>query len=158
MRLGLESERLQLVRRAALLHDLGKLSVPNTILDKETPLTESEWKIVAEHSRLTRSILERIESFADLAGIAGAHHERLDGSGYPDKLQASDLCLEARIIAVADVYQAMTEIRPYRKPMSHADAVVSLRKLVPHRLDLRCVEALAYSVVGCGSMRLDALM
>ena len=142
-RLGLPYDRIQLVRRAALLHDLGKLSVPNTILDKPGRLTEAEFKIVAEHARLSRRILARIDSFAEIAEIAGNHHERLDGSGYPDHLCADELSLEARIVAVADVYSALTEHRPYRKALTHSEALAELTTLAPHRLDHRCVQALA---------------
>ena len=141
-RLGLREDRIKLVRRAALLHDLGKLSVPNTILDKAGKLTDADVRVVREHSRLTRRILARIDSFAELARIAGAHHERLDGSGYPDRLQAEELNIEARIIAVADVYSAMTEERPYRQAMNHEEAMNQLSTHVPYRLDSRCVQAL----------------
>ena len=140
--LCLSTERVQLVRRAALLHDLGKLAVPNTILDKSGDLTADEWDIVAQHPRLTKEILTRIDSFAELAEVAGAHHEKLDGSGYPDGLSGSQLCLEARIIAVADIYQAMTEGRPYRAGMSHGEAMRTLTRLAPHKLDAHCVAAL----------------
>ncbi len=139
--LGLAPERCLLIRRAALLHDLGKLAVPNTILDKTGKLTPEEWSVVVEHPRLTREILFRIKPFREIAVIAGAHHERLDGSGYPDKLRAPDLCLEARLIAVADFYRALTEDRPYRKGMPHADAMEILRH-EGHALDLSCIEAL----------------
>jgi putative nucleotidyltransferase with HDIG domain len=141
--LQLAPDRVQLVRRAALLHDLGKLAVPNTILDKETGLTPEEWETVVQHPRLTREILARIEPFAELAGIAGAHHEKLDGSGYPDGLKASQLGLEARIVAVADVYQALTERRPYRKGMSHAEAMKVLYRLAGQKLDPHCIAALS---------------
>jgi putative nucleotidyltransferase with HDIG domain len=140
--LCLSTERVQLVRRAALLHDLGKLAVPNTILDKSGDLTADEWDIVVQHPRLTKEILARIDSFAELAEIAGAHHEKLDGSGYPDGLSGDQLCLEARIIAVADIYQAMTEGRPYRAGMSHGEAMRTMTKLAPHKLDAHCVAAL----------------
>ncbi len=143
LRLGLGQDRVQVVRRAALLHDLGKLSVPNTILDKPGRLNEAEIKIVGEHAGLTRRILARIDSFAELAQIAGAHHERLDGSGYPDHLLSEELSLEARIVAVADVYSAMTEARPYRKALTHNEAFTQLTTLVPDQLDSRCVQALA---------------
>lgn len=137
--LALSPDRCQLVRRAALLHDLGKLAVPNTILDKTGKLTAEEWEVVVQHPRLTREILARIKPFEEIAIIAGAHHERLDGSGYPEKLTAKDLCLEARLIAVADFYRALTEDRPYRMGMPHDDAMAILRK---QALDTDCVEAL----------------
>ncbi len=139
--LQLAPERSVLVRRAALLHDLGKLAVPNTILDKTGKLTEAEWAVVREHPRLSREILERIGPFAEMAEIAGAHHERLDGSGYPHGLKGSQLSMEARVIAVADYYSALTEDRPYRRGMTHAEAMIILRK---ERAGLcgACVEAL----------------
>ena len=141
--LHLAPERVQLVRRAALLHDLGKLAVPNTILDKNSDLSSDEWEVVVQHPRLTREILERIEPFAELAQIAGAHHEKLDGSGYPQRLKAGDLSLEARIIAVADIYQALTERRSYREGMSHTEAMKILHRLAGHKLDPHCIAALS---------------
>jgi putative nucleotidyltransferase with HDIG domain len=140
--LQLAPERVQLVRRAALLHDLGKLAIPNTILDKNGDLDQEEWKVILQHPRLTRDILERIEPFAELARIAGAHHEKLDGSGYPDHLTADQLGLEARIVAVADVYQALTERRSYRPGMSHTEAMKILYRLGAKKLDPYCVAAL----------------
>ena len=140
--LNLPPDRVRLVRRAALLHDLGKLAVPNAILDKASGLTEEEWEIVVQHPRLTQEILARIDDFAELAEIAGAHHEKLDGTGYPRGLMATQLPLEARILAVADIYQAMTEGRPYRPCMSHAETMKVLSGLAPHKLDSRCVAAL----------------
>jgi putative nucleotidyltransferase with HDIG domain len=139
--LELTEQRCQLVRRAALLHDLGKLAVPNTILDKTSNLSPEEWAVVVEHPRLTREILMRIKPFEDMAVIAGAHHERLDGSGYPMKLRGDELCLEARVIAVADFYCALTEDRPYRMGIPHEDAMAILRSQA-HALDERCIDAL----------------
>jgi putative nucleotidyltransferase with HDIG domain len=143
MVLQLAPERVQLVRRAALLHDLGKLAVPNTILDKVGPLSPAEWDVVVQHPQLTRDILARIESFSELAEIAGAHHEKLDGSGYPDGLKGDQLSLEARIVAVADVYQALVERRPYREGMSHAEAMEVLYRLAGVKLDAHCIAAIA---------------
>ena len=145
-RLGLSRDRIQLVHRAALLHDLGKLRVPNSILDKPGKLTASEWLVVQEHPHLTQQILSRIASFDELARIAGAHHEKLDGSGYPQRLTARQLPLEARIIAVADVYGALTEDRPYRPGLTHEDALALLFREAPQRLDPDCCEALIAGV------------
>lgn len=141
--LGLSMERRQLVNRAALLHDLGKLRVPNSILDKPGKLDGEEWRVVQEHPGLTRDILTRIGPFRELAEIAGAHHEKLDGTGYPNRLTARQLPLEARIIAVADVYGALTEDRPYRPGMPIEKALAILANDVPHKLDAECCEALA---------------
>jgi HD-GYP domain-containing protein (c-di-GMP phosphodiesterase class II) len=98
--------------------------------------------LVVQHPRLTREILAGIESFAELAEIAGAHHEKLDGSGYPDGLTAAQLSLEARIVAVADVYQAMIERRPYRVAMSHSEAMKILHRMAGRKLDARCIAAI----------------
>lgn len=141
-RLGLGPDRAALVRRAALLHDVGKLRVPNSILDKPGKLTLPEWRIVEEHPRLTREILSRVRSFGELAVIAGAHHERLDGSGYPDRLSAAQLPIEARIIAVADVFAALVEDRPYRPGLPYEKALDLIRGDAPKRLDPDCAAAL----------------
>ncbi|MGA2650331.1 MAG: HD domain-containing phosphohydrolase [Terracidiphilus sp.] len=138
----LKPERKQLLRRAALLHDLGKLRVPNSILDKPSHLDADEWSIMREHSGLTASILRRVQQFRELAFIAGAHHERLDGSGYPDGLRADDLPLEARILAVADIYSALTEDRPYRTGYSHEQAIEVMAREGSGKLDADCFAAL----------------
>jgi putative nucleotidyltransferase with HDIG domain len=151
--MGLASDRVQLVRRAALLHDIGKLSLSNSILDKTTHLSETEWEAVYRHPRLTRQILERVRAFQEMAIIAGEHHEKLDGSGYPNRLMATDLSLESRIVAVADVYGALSEDRPYRMGLGSEQIVSILAKLAPRKLDGDCVDALVtiiadQSVVG----------
>lgn len=140
--LGLSEDRRQLIRRAALVHDLGKLSVSNAILDKPGKLTDLEWQAVREHPRLSQQILERISSFSTIAMIAGRHHERLDGSGYPDRLTAVTLTLEDRIVAMADLYGALSEDRPYRAGLSHEQILGILSKDVPGKLDPVCFEAL----------------
>ena len=145
-RLGLNDERTQFVNRAALLHDLGKLRVPNSILDKPGKLDPEEWRIVQEHPGLTREILSRIRQFDGLAEIAGAHHEKLDGTGYPDRRVASELPLEARIIAVADVFGALIEDRPYRPGMPIEKVIEIMSREIPHKLDAECFEALLSSI------------
>lgn len=149
--MGLNAERASLIKRASLLHDLGKLRVPNSILDKPSRLQPWEWQIVKEHPGLTRQILSKIQSFGKLAMIAGAHHEKLDGSGYPDRLTASDLPLEARIIAVADVYGALTEDRPYRPGLSAEQALNIMALEVPSKLDADAFEALRNSITSGGN-------
>ncbi|GAC1414912.1 MAG: HD domain-containing protein [Acidobacteriaceae bacterium] len=140
--LGLNADRMRLVRRAALLHDIGKLGVPNSILDKPGRLSAAEWSVVQEHPALTRKILSRIAPFVEMAAIAGAHHEMLDGSGYPDRLTAAQLPIESRIITVADVYGALTEDRPYRAGLAIDEVIAVMSRDVPHRLDRECFEAL----------------
>jgi putative nucleotidyltransferase with HDIG domain len=140
--LHLPAERVRLVWRAALLHDLGKLNISNKILDKKAKLTEAEWKIVRQHPGLTRKILEQIGPFHEIAIVAGEHHEKLDGSGYPNRLTASDLSIESRIIAVADVYGALSEERPYRAGLSFGEILPILNGLAGRKLDQDCIRAL----------------
>jgi HD-GYP domain-containing protein (c-di-GMP phosphodiesterase class II) len=140
--MGLSADRTKLIHRAALLHDLGKLRVPNSILDKPSKLTSEEFGVVKEHPALTRQILERIPSFRLMAQIAGAHHEKLDGTGYPHHLSAAELSLESRIIAVADVYAALSEERPYRESLDLGQVSAIMLKDIPTKLDPECFEAL----------------
>jgi putative nucleotidyltransferase with HDIG domain len=140
--MGLKPERVQLLHRAALLHDLGKLRVPNSILDKNGKLDDAEWNVMREHPALTSDILRRVKQFKELAQVAGAHHEKLDGSGYPDGLSGSQLSLEARVIAVADVFGALIEDRPYRAGFSPREALKIIKRDIPGKLDQECFEAL----------------
>ena len=139
----LAPERRSLLHRAALLHDLGKLRVPNSILDKPGKLDPAEWSIMQEHSGLTEQILARVPQYRELAMIAGAHHEKLDGSGYPNRLRAEQLPIEARILAVADIFGALTEDRPYRAGFPVEKALAIMKADVPHKLDDECFSALA---------------
>ena len=140
--IGLSSEHRRWLRRAALLHDLGKLAVSNQILDKPGKLTDAEFDVVKRHPYHSERILERISAFSDIAPIAGAHHERLDGKGYPYGLQGDDISLEARILTVADVFDALSAERPYRSAMPFAEAVSILEKDIDTAFDGKCVEAL----------------
>jgi putative nucleotidyltransferase with HDIG domain len=146
--LGLAPDRVQLVRRAALLHDVGKLGVSNTVLDKKSALNAAEWEAVYEHPTMTRRILERVGPFREMAVIAGEHHEKLDGSGYPNHLIEPDLSLESRIIAVADVYGALSEDRPYRAGINLDQTISIMKKLVPRQLDADCFEAMVTLATG----------
>ncbi len=152
-RLGLPSERVDFVRRAALLHDLGKLSVSNAILDKPSELNPEEWQAMREHPVQTRRILERVSAFQELAVVAGEHHEKLDGTGYPNGLSGGQLSLESRIIAVADVYGALSEDRPYRGGLGLEEIVAIMKKHLPHKLDADCFEALIESLMAAPARR-----
>ncbi len=140
--MGFRPERVRRMYRASLLHDVGKLSVPNTILDKQGKLTAEEFGIIKGHSRLTEEILGRISHFGVMAQIAGQHHEKLDGSGYPFGLTAGDLSLDSRILTVADIYGALSEERPYRKALETAQVIEIMKQDVPAKLDADCFEAL----------------
>ncbi len=123
------------LRRAALLHDVGKLGVSNLVLDKPGRLDEAEWREMRRHPELTVRILERVEALRPIAAAAGAHHERLDGSGYHLGLAAEQLGPLPRILAVADVYEALTADRPYRAPMEPAEALDVMRRDVGSAFD-----------------------
>jgi HD-GYP domain-containing protein (c-di-GMP phosphodiesterase class II) len=112
--LGWDAERVNFIYRAGLLHDIGKLGVSNAILEKPGKLTDEEFAAIRAHPRYTFEILRRIRSFAWLAEVAGAHHERLDGRGYWQGRTAEQLTTEMRILAVADVFDALRAERPYR--------------------------------------------
>ncbi len=134
-RLGFDASELRGLQRAARLHDLGKLAISNRILDRPGRLSEAEFAKVKEHPVLTHQILERVPGFSELAPLASAHHERIDGSGYPQGLTAADLTMPMRILAVADVYEALTAERPYRSAYSAERALEIMRTDVPRRLD-----------------------
>ena len=133
--LGANSDTLRALRRAALLHDIGKLGISNRILDKPGRLTAAEYAKVREHPAVTERILAGIPGLRGLAPMAAAHHERLDGAGYPYGLGADELTMPMRVLAVADVYEALTSVRPYRRAMSSDEALATMRPEVPSRLD-----------------------
>ncbi len=141
-KLGLGSEACATQRRAALLHDVGKLGVSNRILDKSGPLTETEWAVMRRHPLWTMEILSRVGAFYELARIAGSHHERLDGSGYFAGLTAQELGLPSRILAVADVAEALSAYRPYRPALSPDDVLDIMRRDAGRRIDADAFAAL----------------
>ena len=123
--LALGAEALVRLRRAALLHDIGKLSVPNRILDKPGKLTPADWEVVRLHPYYTYQILERVPVFGELAFDASAHHERMDGRGYYRNITAAQLSLPARILAAADQLDALSAERPYRGKLP-AERVIAI--------------------------------
>ncbi len=133
--LGFDADERRILRRAGLLHDIGKLAVSNCILDKPGKLTEEEFRAMQTHPVHTLRILERAPCFAELAELAANHHEKLDGSGYPRSLDADDLDLPMRMLAVADIFEALTADRPYRGPLPVEEALAIIDRDVPHRLD-----------------------
>jgi len=139
--LGLDAAQVVRLRRAALLHDIGKLSVPNAILDKPGKLTAREWEVVKLHPYYTYQILERVPVFGELAFDASAHHERLDGRGYFRNLGAEQLSMAARILATADQLDALSAERPYRGKLPPEKVVEILRGERGTGLDADCVAA-----------------
>jgi HD-GYP domain-containing protein (c-di-GMP phosphodiesterase class II)/DNA-binding CsgD family transcriptional regulator len=144
-RAGLDAGRVAGLRRAALLHDLGRVAVPSGIWDRPGPLRDSEWELVRLHAYYGERALARSPRLAPLGAIAGAHHERLDGSGYHRGSGGSDgsrLSAEAQLLAAADCYQAMTQDRPHRSRLDAERAAAELRALVRDgRLDGAAVQA-----------------
>jgi HD-GYP domain-containing protein (c-di-GMP phosphodiesterase class II) len=140
--LGLRPKDLVILRRASLLHDVGKLGVPNSILDKPGKLTAQEWESIRLHPYYTQRILEQISGFQHLAFIASTHHEKLDGSGYHRNLRGSQLPVESRALAVADIFDALSSKRAYRGALPLEEVFEIMRKDVPEKLDARCFEAL----------------
>jgi putative nucleotidyltransferase with HDIG domain len=133
--LGFDALQQRRLRRAGLLHDIGKLGVSNRILDKPGKLDADEWAAVRRHPTWTLEILQRIPAFADLAEVAANHHEKLDGSGYGRGLTARDLTLPARILVVADIAEALTADRPYRGPLGLEKVVDIMDSDAPHAID-----------------------
>jgi HD-GYP domain-containing protein (c-di-GMP phosphodiesterase class II) len=144
--LGLPLQRRRWLKRGALLHDVGKLGVSNSVLDKAGALDRAEWDAVKQHAAFTETILGRIDAFRELAAIAGAHHERLDGTGYPRGLLAGDIRLETRIITTADIFDAITAARPYRGAIPVPQALDMMSKTVGTALDPQCFDALRRAV------------
>jgi HD-GYP domain-containing protein (c-di-GMP phosphodiesterase class II) len=138
-----QEAELTRLARAGLLHDIGKLGVSNTILDKAGPLVDDERRLMQAHPVHTWEILRRVNVFADFAKLASLHHEKLDGSGYPWNVPAEGLDLQARILIVADIFEALTADRPYRAGMPVAAALTLLERDRGTKLDGRVLDALA---------------
>lgn len=129
-KLGLPQAECDKIMLAGYLHDIGKLTVPKEILEKDAGLTDSEYNKMRTHVYYTRRVLEHVAGFEDVVVWASQHHERLDGSGYPDGCDATQITLGSRIVAVADVFSALSEARPYRESQSRLEIVTCLNGLV----------------------------
>ena len=140
--LGLSAERRRWLYRGALLHDVGKLGVSTAILDKPGKLDAAEWEAVKKHAAYTEEILSRIPQFAELAVVSAAHHERLDGKGYPRGITGNAIALETRIITTADIFDAITAERPYRAAIPLEKSLEMMRETVGSALDPACFAAL----------------
>lgn len=140
--MGLDAGHRRWLRRAALLHDLGKLGVSNQVLDKPGKPDADEWAAIRRHPAESEAILARVQAFDDIAPVAAAHHERLDGKGYPYGLKGEDICLEARILTVADVFDALSADRPYRTAMPISRALAILDADAGTAFDPACIAAL----------------
>lgn len=144
--LGIDHQERQWLKRAALLHDLGKLGVSNTILDKPGKLDDEEWEAVKSHAALTEQILNHLKPFKEMAWMAGAHHEKLDGTGYPKQLSAEQIPLSTRIITTADIFDAITAERPYRGAVPVPKTLEIMAENLHTAIDERCFEALKKAI------------
>jgi HD-GYP domain-containing protein (c-di-GMP phosphodiesterase class II) len=153
-RLGVDGDALEQVRYAALLHDVGKIGVPDGILLKPGKLTAEERLVIEQHTRIGGDLVARVAGLVGIAPLVRHHHERIDGGGYPDGLSGESIPLVARIIAVVDALDAMTSPRPYRGAMPREDALAELRRCAGNQFDARIVavveELLAEDTMGAG--------
>jgi HD-GYP domain-containing protein (c-di-GMP phosphodiesterase class II) len=140
-RLGVSGEVLDEVIRAARLHDIGKVGIPDAILNKGSRLTDGEWEFVRNHTILGERILQGAPALRPVARLVRASHERWDGSGYPDRLRGEEIPLGARIVSVCDAYEAMITERSYRAAMSHEGACQELRRCAGAQFDPAVVDA-----------------
>jgi diguanylate cyclase (GGDEF)-like protein/putative nucleotidyltransferase with HDIG domain len=139
--LGLQEKQMDLVRKAGLLHDIGKLGIPMEILTKPTRLTRQEYETIKTHAALGGDLVKNSPSLRPLASIIRHHHEYYNGEGYPDRLSGSDISIEARIVAVADAIEAMTSDRPYRKGLKTEQVVEELNRQSGTQFDPLVVSA-----------------
>jgi HD-GYP domain-containing protein (c-di-GMP phosphodiesterase class II) len=140
--LCVSAESAAFIERCAVLHDIGKVTTPESILLKTGPLDEDEWSIMRDHSAAGERILEQIPSLKACAIVVRAHHERYDGDGYPDRLAANEIPFEARVVAVADAFHAMISDRPYRRAIAPRQALEILRDGRGTQWDSKVVDAL----------------
>jgi len=127
-RMKLDKQDIEDLKRSALLHDIGKIGIPDTVLKKQTKLTDEEYAIIKSHPETGAAILKYIKSFKHLVPAVYHHHERFDGEGYPDGIKGKAIPLHARIIAIADTFDAMTSSRSYRSALSFRTALSELER------------------------------
>lgn len=140
-RVGVRDAEIDQIRIASLLHDLGKLAIPQDILDNPEPLSDSEWQAITEHPRIGEMVIEQATTLRDAIPVVLHHHERYDGSGYPDGLKGRAIPLGARIVAIADAYHAMVHDRPYQKASPHEQALAELQRHAGNQFDPDLVAA-----------------
>jgi PAS domain S-box-containing protein/diguanylate cyclase (GGDEF)-like protein len=152
-RLGLSAEEIVCTRFAAELHDIGKAAIPEAILTKQGPLDDTEWHFISRHTLIGERILAAAPALAKIAPIVRSSHERPDGSGYPDGLSIDQIPLGSRIVAVVDAFDAMVSGRPYKEPISAAEAIGELRECAGSQFDAEVVEAFAQIIAELTAQR-----
>lgn len=141
-RLGLSEDRIDQVRSAAVIHDIGKIAISDDILKKPGPLDDQEWAEMKKHPDIGADLIKDLEIYRDVAEIVRCEHEKWDGSGYPKGLRGEEIPIEARIVTIADIYNALTTDRPYRKAFTQEKAVEMIKEMRDDRkLDPRVVDA-----------------
>jgi HD-GYP domain-containing protein (c-di-GMP phosphodiesterase class II) len=138
---GLNRDFIERLSIAGLLHDVGRLGIPESVMSKPGPLTPEEFRVIRAHAGLSEKFLDRVDYLADVLPAIRHHHERYDGAGYPEGIEGDEIPLAARILCVADAFDAMTSPRPFRAPMTDADAIAELKKESGSQFDPIIVES-----------------
>jgi putative nucleotidyltransferase with HDIG domain len=151
--IGVDDGTMRQLERGSMLHDIGKLEMPASILSKPAPLDDDEWRVMRTHPRVGHDLLRRQPRFADVAEIVLNHHEAFDGSGYPNGLAGDQIPHAARILSVADAYDSMTQPHTQRPAMSPSMAVREIERCSGHQFDPSCAEALGPVLIHAGEER-----
>ena len=147
---GMSKRDVELAHTAGLLHDIGRFALPDRVMERHGTLTEDDWQAIHQHPELGADLLRDLGVYGPVAQIVGAHHERIDGRGYPNRLAGDEISAIARIVAVAEVYDTLTAEDTYRDRMTSFQAMTELRRVAGRQLDARFVEVLAALLAGRG--------
>jgi diguanylate cyclase (GGDEF)-like protein/putative nucleotidyltransferase with HDIG domain len=153
--MGLSQDRVDTIRAAGLLHDIGKVGIPDSTLNKKGTLSDEEWGLIKDHPKLGVEILRHVIDLVNCLPVILHHHERYDGSGYPAGLRGNNIPLEARILAVADAFDAITSPRPYREQLSSQQALDELRRCIGTQFDPKVIEVFFKVVMPASLKRLE---
>jgi diguanylate cyclase (GGDEF)-like protein/putative nucleotidyltransferase with HDIG domain len=153
--MGLPQDRIDIIRAAGLLHDIGKVGIPDSILNKKGTLNDEEWGLIKDHPKLGVEILRHVIDLVNCLPVILHHHERFDGTGYPSGLKGDNIPLEARILAVADAFDAITSPRPYREQLSSQEALEELKRCIGSQFDPKVLEVFFKVVTPASLKRLE---